>query len=206
METKKIIKESVYLIGSFPDPEKTREVLNLAGYEIQKPGGLSFVASKAVCFAGESPSGIAYKLARLLKKKILNLAELEKANARKANERREAVVDFVARAVVNKKVVFDREDPRIEEFLFITGEVGVLWRPEAVDPTDENPFGLSQDPVRRFYMYKSERDGYLLGVQGGDEEYYRSSGEEEIDPDCFFEIVKDTDIKQYLTNVEDQGK
>lgn len=97
--------------------------------------------------------------------------------------RKEAILDFVARAIINRKVVFERTDPRIEEFLEITGEVGVLWGSEPVEPTEDNPMGFARDSFRRFYIYKSERDGYLLGVQGGDEEYYKTSGEEEIEPD-----------------------
>lgn len=199
METKKIIRERVYLYGSFPEPAKVKEILSIAGYAITTPGGLDFLRAQAICFSGNKRSGILYKLARVLGKKVVDLAEVQKMNARKANERKEAVLDFVARAVVNKKVVFSRTDPRIEEFLSITGEVGVLWRPEVIETTEDNPFGVSQDPLRRFYIYKSERDGYLLGVQGGDELYYQSAGEEELDPDRFFEIVKDTNIKRYLT-------
>lgn len=198
MDTTSNILQTVYLIGSAEDPEKVTETLRLAGYEISSPGLFSLLSARVVCFPGKNASKLAVKVARLLGREVVDLKALETANAKKANKGKEAILDFVARAIINRKVVFERTDPRIEEFLEITGEVGVLWGSEPVEPTEDNPMGFARDSFRRFYIYKSERDGYLLGVQGGDEEYYKTSGEEEIEPDRFFEIVRETQIEQYL--------
>lgn len=199
METNNNKKIAAYLPGNDPNPGKTLADLKEAGYTVCNSYGIrSILSADVVCINLTKYKALIEKIVRFVGKEVVEIDKVREMNAKKTNIKKAAVLSFVDRAVLNKKVVFNREDPRISEYLSITESLGVLWRPEPEDITEENPLGLSRDPFRRFYVYKSERDGYLLGVQGGDEDYYAQSGEEEITPEAFFELASETKIKTYL--------
>lgn len=199
METNNKKKIAAYLPGIDPNPGKTLADLKEAGYTVNNAYWIKAVISAdVVCIYPGKYKSLIEKIVRFIGKEVIEIDKVREMNAKKTNIKKASVLSFVDRAVLNKKVVFNREDPRISEYLSITESLGVLWRPEPEDITEENPLGLSRDPFRRFYVYKSERDGYLLGVQGGDEDYFAQSGEEEITPETFFELASETKIKTYL--------
>jgi len=140
------------------------------------------------------------KIGEKLGKRVVTLAEVKKMNAKKADELRIKVLSFVERAVANKKIAFPNDDPRIDTFLEVTEALGVIWKEEIALETDDNPFGIDREEERRFYIYKSERDGYLFGIKGGTREYFDAAGEILISPEEFIDAVEDSKIRDIISN------
>lgn len=161
---------------------------------------ISFLRAKILVDLSGDKDSKRIRIGEKIGKGVVTLSEIRKMNAKKSDDRRIKVLGFVERAVANKKIAFPNDDPRIDVFLEVTEALGVIWKEEIVLETDDNPFGIDREEERRFYIYKSERDGYLFGVKGGTREYFDHAGEALISPEEFIEAVEDSKIRDLIRN------
>ncbi len=197
-----------YIVGSYLDQGNKggllKELVTFGLDPVNLGSGLfnpiSFLKAKTLVNLGEEKPGLLTRIGTKLGKKIVSIAEIKKMNAKKADVLRIKVLEFVERAIANKKIAFPNDDPRIDLFLEITEELGVLWKEAVVVDTEDNPFGIDRETERRFYIYKSERDGYLFGIKGGSKEYFDLSGEALITPEEFIDAVESSGIRDLIRN------
>lgn len=197
-----------YIVGSNLQARQNDGLLKeLADYGLEpvnldstslKP--ISFLRAKILVDMDGRKDRLEIKIGEKLGKRVVTLAEVKKMNAKKSDELRIKVLSFVERAVANKKIAFPNDDPRIDTFLEVTEALGVIWKEEIALETDDNPFGIDREEERRFYIYKSERDGYLFGIKGGTREYFDAAGEILISPEEFIDAVEDSKIRDIISN------
>ena len=197
-----------YIVGSTPETRKNGGLLKelvsfgLEPTNLNKEGLniVDFLRAKTIVDLDNDLSKMEIRIGKRLGKAVVTLAEIKKAYAKKTDELRRSVLEFIEKAVANKKIAFPNDDPRIEIFLEVTDGIGVIWKDEVVLETEDNPFGIDREEERRFYIYKSERDGYLFGIKGGSREYFDHAGEALISPEEFIEAVEGSKIRDLIRN------
>lgn len=211
LETKRMQKAKGYVVGgrNYKPSEKLKKEIGIYGLQPvnldpYRRNILLYLRAKAVIIDDLVLDGKHIsreeKVAKMTGKTASRLSEILKANAKKANEEKKRVLGFIDRAVANKKIRFGSDDPALGDFLKITDEIGVIWKEEVVVEEEDDPCRIKEEEIARFYIYKSERDGYLFGIRGGNDEYYENSGEVEISPEEFFQAVKEYGILDLISN------
>lgn len=198
-----------YIVGSNPEIRKNggllKELVSFGLEPLNLNSGranlVDFLRAKTIVDLDNDLSKVSIRIGKRLGKAVVTLSEVKKAYAKKSDELRRSVLEFIEKAVANKKIAFPNDDPRIEAFLEVTEALGVIWKEEIVLETEDNPFGIDREEERRFYIYKSERDGYLFGIKGGTREYFDGAGEILVTPEEFIDAVESSGIRTLISNL-----